>query len=131
MTRIPPLDRPRPAATAAAAPHPGTSAGFTVTGPRPEPAGAMALTGLAGLIAVQDDDSPARRDRNAWRSGRRTLDALGQIQAALLGDDRNTALAALGDAVGRMTDPADPALGAITAAIRLRARVELARRGRI
>lgn len=104
---------------------------FAVASAPPRQAAMVSAVGLTGLIALQDDDSPSRRDRAAQRGGKQALVALGQVQVALLRGDQGAAVAALGDAVGQMVEPADPALAAIIGAIRLRARIELARRGRI
>ncbi|MCF3946691.1 flagellar assembly protein FliX [Acidiphilium sp. AL] len=130
MTRIASLGRFSPLAMAAPSPRPDNP-DFTVTSPPPRQAAVVTPAGLTGLIALQDDESPSRRDRAAQRGARQALDALGELQAALLGGSQSTAMAALNDAVERMAEPADPALGAIIGAIRLRARIELARRRRI
>ena len=130
MTRIAALGRSgTPAANPphmrAGAPH------FALAPPPPPQAGAIAPLGLTGLIALQDDDAPSRRDRAARHGGKHTLEALGLMQAALLGGEQASALSALSDAVDRMVEPADPTLLAIISAIRLRARIELVRHERI
>jgi hypothetical protein len=92
---------------------------------------ASAPSGIAALLAVQDEDAgtPAKREASLRRATL-ALDELHGLQLALLrggGDDpaRLERLAALADGA----DPAaEPALRSLLAEIRLRARVELARR---
>ncbi|HQT88235.1 MAG TPA: flagellar assembly protein FliX [Acidiphilium sp.] len=91
----------------------------------------VAPLALAGLLALQDDASPARRDRLARQGGEQVLTALESIQLGLLdevGGGLGARLSALDQAVAGMSAPADPALAPILAQIRLRAQVELARR---
>ncbi len=103
---------------------------FAIARPSAASVGSIGGVTLTGLIALQEDACPQHRDRTARRGGERVLGALGTVQAATLAGDGNAALAALNDAVAAMTDPADPALRTIIGAIRLRARVELARADR-
>lgn len=89
----------------------------------------IAATAAAGLLALQESAPAAERDARARRRGAAMLDELARLQADLLAGraepGRLEALAALagGDA------GADPALAAAVAAIALRVRIELARRG--
>ena len=92
------------------------------------PTGAAAPAALLGLLAVQESEGEAVRDRDARRRGKQMLDELTRLQRALLGgrlDPENLrALAALA------ADPgiaADPLLAAAVRAVSVRARVELAR----
>jgi hypothetical protein len=92
------------------------------------PAGAAAPAALAGLLAVQEAEGNAARDRDARRRGAMMLDELARLQRALLGGqidpDGLRSLAAL--AAGA-DGAADPVLAAAVRAISVRARVELAR----
>lgn len=105
---------------------------FVVHADSTPPAAAEPLSGVAalsGLLALQESESVPIRDRDARRRGRDILAALAALQRGLLGgadpDDATVRLAAL------LAEPlvtADPGLNAILTAIRLRARIELARR---
>jgi len=92
------------------------------------PAGAAAPSALLGLLAVQEAEADAARDRSARKRGKQMLDELSRLQRALLAGrvdpDGLRSLAALA------TDPAeaaDPALAATLRAVAVRARIELAR----
>lgn len=85
---------------------------------------------MTGLLAVQDDAAPAQRDRAARRGGTAILTELSRLQAALLGNQDASMLDSLGDSLARLPEAATPHLNGILAAIRVRARIELARRGR-
>ncbi|HET9148500.1 MAG TPA: flagellar assembly protein FliX [Acetobacteraceae bacterium] len=84
---------------------------------------------LAGLLSVQDDAAPAQRDRAAKRGADAVLKELSRLQAALLGG-QSLSPGALNEALERLPEAASPQLQGILAAIRLRAGIELARRGR-
>lgn len=112
-----------------------SGAGFAVeAGSTPPPATAPALSGpaaLSGLLALQEAEPAPVRDRDARRRGRAILAALTEMQRALLGaGDSDGTTARLMALLADMPVAEDPALNAILAAIRLRARVELARRQR-
>ncbi len=130
MTRISGLGQGLPVRSSGTAVKPG-SGGFVIRSAATVSAPSVAAVTPAGLIALQEDDSPYVRDRAARRGGEVVLGALGRLQAASLDDDSGDALAVLNAAVGQMTEPADPILRGIIGAIRLRARVELARRERM
>ena len=109
----------------------GTAGGFRLGGTA---AGAAATQGTApvqpiGLLALQEFGSTTERDARARRRGQAMLQSLSGLQLALLDTAvdlaRLRALAALlpGE------EAADPALAEVISAIRLRARVELARHG--
>ena len=123
----------RPAAGAAA----GTRAtsrpgGFRLPGGAAAEAGeASALAGAApvGLMALQEADDPAGRDRRGHARAQEMLQELAALQAEMLrggaDPDRLVRLATLAEGEA----PADPVLADALAGIALRARVELARRG--
>lgn len=104
--------------------------GFMITTQSQQAAIAVAPVDMAGLISLQDEDGPVRRDRAAHRAGEQTLGSLAALQAALLGGARPD-LDALRQMIENMPRPADPALQTVIGAIRLRARVELARHERL
>ena len=96
------------------------------------PAGAAAPAALAGLLAVQEAEGNAARDREARRRGTMMLDELARLQRAMLGGqldpDSLRSLAALAAGPGSAgAGAADPLLAAAVRAIAVRARVELAR----
>jgi hypothetical protein len=130
MTRVSALSGVAPVRSGGTAGRTG-SVGFTPRQPATASAGPVSAVIPAGLIALQEDTCPQHRDRSARRGGERVLGALGAIQIATLNEDGGAALAALNDAIATMTEPADPVLRQIIGAIRLRARVELARRDQI
>jgi len=96
------------------------------------PAVVSALNGpaaLAGLLALQEAEATPVRDRAARRRGRDILGALTGLQRALLGDeDSAAATGRLSALLAHVPLAEDPQLNGILAAIRLRARIELARR---
>lgn len=121
-----------------------TGPAFIVAGAFTEtPAGTEALGGTGGvallgaMLAAQEWGDPTAQDREGRRHGRAVLDLLAELQRALLAGmglaginegasgiaQRLAALASVEPAA------ADPALASVLAAIRLRARVELARLG--
>jgi hypothetical protein len=120
------MERPRPAAGTRA------TSGFAVpdAGARTGAASALAApTALGGLLGLQerygepDDDAPARREADAL------LSELAALQRTLLGGGGPAAaLTRLDSMLGSISSTGSPALLALLAAVRLRARVELARR---
>ncbi|RYD28103.1 MAG: hypothetical protein EOP89_03265 [Lysobacteraceae bacterium] len=81
------------------------------------------------LLALQESESGLHQDREARQHGEAVIDELTELQRALLGADgpdldRLTAL------VARPISASDPALAGVLRAVRLRAGIELARRGR-
>jgi hypothetical protein len=108
--------------------------GLSVGQAPPQAVGTQATAGLDGLLALQESAGEAvdaaERDRHARTRGREVLAALASLQAAILGGGDPTAIL---QRLRTMTDglpaAADPVLAAALSAIRLRARVELARRG--
>jgi hypothetical protein len=100
------------------------------SGPADAAPASVAPAALAGLLALQETLPDAARDRAARRHGRDMLAALAGLQRALLGGgDAAAALERLAGLVGNMAPAADPALATVLAALTLRCRVELARRG--
>lgn len=95
------------------------------------PAGAqgIAATAAIGLLGLQESAPAAERDARARRRGEAMLRELAALQVELLAGriapDRLRALASLAEGEAA----ADPALAEAVAAIALRARIELARRG--
>jgi hypothetical protein len=92
--------------------------------------------GLEGLLALQEtagqpNPRAVERDRLAREHGRRMLAALGGLQRLVLGEaDPAPALRHLLDLANEVPEEAgDPVLASALGAIRLRVRVELARRG--
>ncbi len=94
----------------------------------PEPA---ALVTAAGMLALQEIDTEPPQDRAARRHGRALLSALSRLQRHLLAGATDPAsleeLEALARDVPRATDAA---LAGVVDGVVLRARIELARRGR-
>jgi len=111
----------------------GSEPGFRVAEQRSairSPAAAAAPAALLGLLAVQEAEGAAARDRDARKRGKLMLDELARLQRALLVgrlDPEN--LRALGALAGDSAVAADPALAAAVRAIAVRARVMLARFG--
>jgi hypothetical protein len=102
---------------------------FSVAGLAPRPESAVtAAAAVTGLIAVQDEAAPARRNQAARRGGEAILHDLSRLQAALLGGQAPGAATALRDTLARLPEAVDPVLNGILTSIRLRARIELARR---
>jgi len=91
---------------------------------------ASAPAGLDGMLALQEREADAARDRGARRHGQSLLRELAALQRALLGDAGDAACLQRLAALGRATpDAADPGLAAIVRSLAVRAAVELARRG--
>ncbi len=134
IDRVGPLPQARPGVRAAAA----AAAGFLP--PAAPGADAARATGVAtsapvsldSLLALQQVDEPTERDRAARRHGHALLLALGRLQRLLLEDgdpaDALEPLRALAEATPAAA--ADPGLAAAVDMVVLRARIELARRGR-
>ena len=83
---------------------------------------------VASLLALQESESGLQQDREAKQHGEAIMDELTELQRALLGVhgpdlDRLAVLAA------RPITVSDPALASVLRAVRLRAGIELARRG--
>lgn len=126
----------------------GVGAGAAVAGGRPAraaagsfrlPAGAAgtmgsmagvaaaAEVGLPGMLALQEVQAEPVADREARRHGQAMLAELAALQRSLLGAGADD-LARLERLAAGGPEAEDPSLRAAVAAIRLRARIELARR---
>ncbi|MCW3475122.1 flagellar assembly protein FliX [Limobrevibacterium gyesilva] len=93
-------------------------------------AAATSALSLAGLLALQADDTDTVQDREARRRGRDMLDELNALQRALLGDTVDfTGLRRLATLAADVPAALDPRLRAIVNEITVRAKVELARYG--
>ena len=116
----------RPAARA-----PVRGAGFRLPAAAAEAPVAAAATAevmLGGMLALQEAQSGAVRDREARRRGQEMLAALARLQRALLEGHRDLpGLRRLAALVEDMPGAADPGLRQALAEVTLRARVELAR----
>lgn len=91
------------------------------------------LATLDAILALQQEDDPAERRRRSARRGREILDGLDGLKAALLtGRVPATELGRVTRGLTERREPSgDPELDAIVDAIELRARVELAKLGRV
>ncbi|HVC59118.1 MAG TPA: flagellar assembly protein FliX [Acetobacteraceae bacterium] len=132
INRVGPLPPSRPGARTGG----GTAAGFlppAAPGPDASRAEGVALAApvaLDSLLALQQVDEPAERDRAARRHGHALLAALGRLQRALLehGDEAAALGQIRGLAEAAPAAAADPGLAASVDLVVLRARIELARR---
>ena len=115
--------------------QPATSGGFTVAAEtKVAEAAAAAVTqpvAPAAMLALQEAETETARNRKGHRHGAALLDALRQLQQELLGKPAETGpgIATLARLAASAPSVSDPELGQILSAIRLRARVELLRRG--
>lgn len=82
-----------------------------------------------GLLALQEAGPVAERDARALKRGHEMLQLLADLQLGLLGGRLDPARLRALAALVPGEEAADPALAAAISAIRLRARVELARHG--
>lgn len=82
-----------------------------------------------GLLALQEAGPVAERDARARKRGEAMLQSLSALQLGLLGGRLDPARLRALAALVPGEEAADPALAAVISAIRLRARVELARHG--
>ena len=111
----------------------GGSSGFAVAPGTADatsgPAAAAAAAPLDGMLLLQQVEDGPTRDRHARRHGRAMLDALAELQCALLDGSLDPAtverLAALAQ---HCPEASEPGLRAALAGISLRVQVELARR---
>ncbi len=95
------------------------------------PAATAPTAGLDALLQLQEFEDGTARDRQAKRHGQSLLRALAELQRLLLGDGPlEEALGQLSTLVDTCPEAADPALAGLVGSITLRARIELARRGR-
>lgn len=112
---------------------PGARFALPEAAPAPVQTGSLAATAPASLVgamvALQEAELRAARDRAARRHGETMLDELKALQVRLLGGG------AAPDLLGRLAtlaemlpDAVDPKLAALVQAVALRAEIELARR---
>jgi len=123
------IGRPAPATGTRAAAKGG---GFQLPGAAQEAAGSSAALAVAplGLMAIQEAEDAAARNRRAAARARELLKEMSALQAAVLAGgvepERLERLALLVEGEA----PADPVLAEALEGISLRAQIELARRGR-
>ena len=113
--------------TIRAAPRRVGLAGFMVPSEAAEGVVTAQAVSMPSLLALQEAGQEAVRDREARRHGEAMLDALGELQRALLGGAPAEGIAALAGLLRRAPVPADPRLAAIQRALLVRAAVEVAR----
>lgn len=116
-----------------AQPRAGTAGFGPAVGKKASAAGvaaAAAPASLLGLLALQEGETDAARDRAARRHGDALLRELAALQRGLLGDadDLPGTLARLAALTEEGGEAANPDLAGIVRAVTLRARIELARR---
>lgn len=109
--------------------------GFSVTARPAAAAGTLAATAevaLGAMLAMQETEGAAVRDRAARRRGQDMLAELAALQRALLaGGADESGLGRLASLAAQVPEAADPALREVVAAVTLRVRVELARHGSV
>lgn len=118
----------------AGGPRRAGAAGFAIPSgaakPATAPIAASAAAPLEGMLALQEAEGDAVRDRAARKHGQALLAALARLQSALLGGgDDPAALHEVAALAAHMPPAPTPALAAALAGVSLRAQVELARRG--
>jgi hypothetical protein len=109
------------------------SGGFTVPGETtvssPAATEAAPAAALASMLSLQELGGDAAEDREARRHGHNLLEALAELQRALLiGNDDVGALQHLAELAAAVPRATDRRLAAIVSAIVVRVQVELARR---
>ena len=105
---------------------------FGVSDERSAQVGGTVATGavaVAALLALQESESEVQQDREARQHGEAVVDELVELQRALLGSE-GPDLDRLASLAARPVAASDPALAGVLRAVRLRAGIELARRGR-
>jgi hypothetical protein len=95
----------------------------------PEAAGAASVGGVS-LLAAQEAGAAAERDSRGRKRAVHMLEELARLQADLLSGRADPAALARLAELAAGEPPEDPELAEICAAVSLRARIELARRGR-
>lgn len=86
---------------------------------------------LSGMLALQETETETVQDKTARRHGIALLETLSQLQKTLLSPWANaqTEIETLASLANEMPQAASPGLAAALADIRLRAKIELLRRG--
>ena len=108
--------------------------GFVVNADRADAAsGASASAPIlhASMLSLQETATETVGDRDARRHGNAMLEVLAALQRAMLleADASGRALGQLAALAEAVPEASTPQLGAIVASIKLRAQIELARRG--
>jgi Class II flagellar assembly regulator len=87
--------------------------------------------GLAGMLALQEAETETARNGKGRRHGLAVLDALRELQGDLLRETGGGAagMRSLARLAGQGQEVADQGLADVLSAIRLRAKIELLRRG--
>lgn len=87
--------------------------------------------GLAGMLALQEAETEAASNGKGRRHGLAVLDALRELQGDLLRETGGgeAGMRSLARLAGQGQDVADQGLADVLSAIRLRAKIELLRRG--
>jgi hypothetical protein len=138
MTRVSGVAGGAPVSTGSAKAKAAPGGGFDVSdlsdgvaGARIGAMPAVPSAGLAGMLALQEAEAETVGNRNARRHGLAVLEALRALQYSLLGasSDAGQEVAALLRLADTTNAVADAALADVLAAIRLRAKIELLRRG--
>ena len=101
--------------------------GFALPGPAAPGVHAAGAVTMPSLLALQEADGEAVRDREAREHGEALLHVLAALQRALLGGGDPAVMERLAALVRRAPVPADPHLLAVQRALLVRAAVELAR----
>lgn len=104
-----------------------SAATVPAAGPAAAGVGRIASVNAAAMLALQEQTTAEPGDREARRHGRELVDALAELQRALLRDGAGDALQRLAAMADLPLPAADPILARAIVAIRLRARVEVAR----
>jgi hypothetical protein len=86
---------------------------------------------LSGMLALQETETETVQDKTARRHGIALLETLSQLQKTLLSPQGNaeTEIETLALLVNELPQAANPGLAAALADVRLRAKIELLRRG--
>ncbi|MDP9096106.1 MAG: flagellar assembly protein FliX [Pseudomonadota bacterium] len=90
---------------------------------------ATSSVSVTSLLTLQEAESGLHQDREARRHGEAVIDQLTELQHSLLSEE-GPDLGRLAALVARPITASDPALAGLLRAVRLRAGIELARRGR-
>lgn len=96
--------------------------------PALEGASAPSTVTMTSLLSMQEAESGLQQDREARRHGSAMVDELTDLQRALLSEGTPD-LQQLAALAARPVTAADPGLAGLLQAVRLRAGIELARRG--
>jgi hypothetical protein len=117
--------------TTATRPGPGFSVESEDAAPSVEAKQPTQGVALSGMLALQETETETVQDRTARRHGIALLETLSQLQKTLLSPQGSaeTEIETLALLANEMPHAANPGLAAALADIRLRAKIELLRRG--